>query len=83
MVRSAEQRIRAQQWAAEVMGEDDPSPPYKRDPHRRHRNHLAELDSIVKALGPYGSVPHGGTIHLARRAHIPVTTLESWKQHPR
>jgi hypothetical protein len=59
------------------------TPLYKRGPYKAHKRHIAQLESIFKALSPMDVIPHGGLTQLAHLSHIPRTTLETWRTNLR
>jgi hypothetical protein len=72
----------AKAWAEAVIGMNV-APLDKRGPYKVHKRHIAQRESILKAIFPTDVIPRGRLTHLARLSHIPRTTMETWRPHVR
>ena len=69
----------AEAWLFDVLGsEGSPSTLYHRPPYHPHKDHVAQLEPIFRALS--GNVPFGGLSKLSQSTHIPDSTLSQWKK---
>jgi hypothetical protein len=69
----------AESWLAQVLPPELLKHPIShRPPYQHHKDHMGELEPILRALS--GTIPFGGLTKLSLATNIRDSTLSSWKK---
>jgi hypothetical protein len=70
------------QWLEKVLapaeGQEPFQTPYRREPYRKHMDHVPELETVFRAL--VGYIPPNGLRALSIVANVPYDTIRTWRR---